>query len=189
MNLLEPVDEVERLAVEQRELLLDGDREVLASSKRSRASVRSRSCGMQGCMSPKARRFRFPFDRDAEPACNTLSHGRVEQARGDAGPAPPLLHDPADGRPERRPLVGAEPEQRREPFVERGRVRGREGDEPAELGGSASSRPAATSARPEWRATTGGQPAAAASAATIPNASGKIDGTTQASASASRWRR
>ena len=46
--------------------------------------------------------------------------------------------------------------------------------------------------RPHWRyptggaAGTGGQPAAAASAATIPNASGKTDGTTHASARASR---
>ena len=37
--------------------------------------------------------------------------------------------------------------------------------------------PAAISARPEWFATSGSEPAAAASAATIPNASGKIDGT------------
>ena len=35
----------------------------------------------------------------------------------------------------------------------------------------------------------GGQPAAAASAATMPNASGKIDGTTTASASGIRWTR
>ena len=49
------------------------------------------------------------------------------------------------------------------------------------LGGYSSSSPAAIVARPEWRATSGGEPAAAASAATIPNASGKIDGTTVAS--------
>ena len=55
--------------------------------------------------------------------------------------------------------------------------------------GYSSSSPAATSASPEWRATSGGQPAAAASAATIPNASGKIDGTTATSASGSRWTR
>src|SRR5207244_3791393 len=42
------------------------------------------------------------------------------------------------------------------------------------LGGYSSSSPAATSARPECRATSGGQPHAAASAATMPNASGKI---------------
>ena len=45
-------------------------------------------------------------------------------------------------------------------------------------GGYASSSPWAISSSPECRATSGGQPAAAASAATIPNASGKIDGTT-----------
>ena len=50
-------------------------------------------------------------------------------------------------------------------------------------GGYSASSPSAISARPECRATSGGQPAAAASAATIPNASGKIDGTTAASAS------
>ena len=52
--------------------------------------------------------------------------------------------------------------------------------------------PSAISARPEWRATSGGEPQAAASAATIPNASGKIDGVTPlTSASAhrcARWR-
>ena len=55
--------------------------------------------------------------------------------------------------------------------------------------GYSSSSPAATSASPECRATSGGEPAAAASAATIPNASGKIDGTTVASASGSRCTR
>src|SRR5262249_24915638 len=44
-------------------------------------------------------------------------------------------------------------------------------------------------ARPECRATTGGQPAAAASAATMPNASGNVDGTTHTSARFKRWRR
>ena len=56
-------------------------------------------------------------------------------------------------------------------------------------GGYSASSPSAISARPEWRATSGGEPAAAASAATIPNASGKIDGTTVTSASGSRWTR
>ena len=44
LDLLEPVDEVERLGVEQRELLLDRDGEVLGASKRSRASARTCSC-------------------------------------------------------------------------------------------------------------------------------------------------
>ena len=47
----------------------------------------------------------------------------------------------------------------------------------------ASPRPAATSARPEWSETIGTTAQAAASAATIPNASGSTDGTTTASAS------
>ena len=52
--------------------------------------------------------------------------------------------------------------------------------------GYSASSPSATSASPECRATTGGHPAEAASAATIPKASGKMEGTTQASARASR---
>ena len=53
-------------------------------------------------------------------------------------------------------------------------------------GGYSASSPSAISCRPEWRATSGGEPAAAASAATMPNASGKIDGTTVTFASGSR---
>ena len=58
------------------------------------------------------------------------------------------------------------------------RVAGLEAREMPNSDGYAASIPSATSSRPEWRATSGGQPAAAASAATIPNASGKIEGTT-----------
>ena len=56
-------------------------------------------------------------------------------------------------------------------------------------GGYSAAIPAATSARPEWSRDERRQPAAAASAATIPNASGKIDGTTATSTSGSRWTR
>ena len=58
-------------------------------------------------------------------------------------------------------------------------------------GGYSASSPAAISARPEWRATSGGEPQAAASAATMPNASGNADGVTPTSASGhrcARWR-
>ena len=56
-------------------------------------------------------------------------------------------------------------------------------------GGYSASSPSAISDRPEWRATSGGEPAAPASAATMPNASGKIDGTTVTSASGRRCAR
>ena len=56
-------------------------------------------------------------------------------------------------------------------------------------GGYSRPSPAATSASPECSATTGGTPADAASAATIPNASGKIEGTAATSQSGSRWAR
>ena len=108
----------------------------------------------------------------------------------DARPAPALDGGGAGPGADRRAVRRAEREERRQrraeirasPVVERREVR-------AGGPGMPSSRPAAISASPECRATTGGQPAAAASAATMPNASGKIEGTTHASASASRWTR
>ncbi len=52
--------------------------------------------------------------------------------------------------------------------------------------GTTSESVAATSPSPLWRATTGNEPQAAASAATIPNASGNVLGTTIASVAGSR---
>ena len=53
--------------------------------------------------------------------------------------------------------------------------------------GSESASVRATSASPEWSAQTGRAPAEAASAATMPNASGKVLGTTIASLERTTW--
>ena len=79
-----------------------------------------------------------------------------------------------------RRALGAPPGERRAARVELGReVVGVAGRRSARCGARAGTRPRArrrSRRGPEWRATSGGDPPAAASAATMPKASGKIDG-------------
>ncbi len=179
LDVLEAVREVERLRVDDRELLLDGDREV------------GRGLELLAC----------PCDQLVRRETLLVAHRRTTVVEV-------LASDPAGGVGRRRsPNSNA----RRLPVVQLRRSAARspgESDSSSasfarrsaaspvvndvrwrNAGGYSASSPSATSASPECRATRGGQPADAASAATIPNASGKIDGTTQASASASRWTR
>ena len=166
VELFEAVGQLERVGVEQRELLLDREREVGAVVERR----------------TRLREELLPGDALLLAHRGSVA-ARVRPAEGAAGRRSPrpALDDGLARRAAQLVVVGGR-RARGSPFSLRGEVarrrrsrttRGR-GSAP----GSASSSPAATSARPEWRATSGGEPAAAASAATIPNASGKIDGTT-----------
>ena len=175
LDVFEAVHQRERAGVEQGELLLDRDREV------------ARGLELLACEAELL--FR------AEALC--VSHGRGKVIPLQAGGGAVRRPSSSSARP--RPC--AQPRRElavRKPAATAGgaastrgrrhrRSRSRRGRECS--GGYSRSIPAATSARPECRATTGGTPAAAASAATMPNASGKIEGTTETSASGSRYRR
>ena len=174
LELLEAVVEVERLRVEERELLLDREGEVAPGFE---LLARERELLVRA---EAARRPRGSL---------TVTSGYSKRS-ATPRPAPALDRAPARAAPSAARASGASASSSAKLRREVGRVaRSRSSRGRASSGGYSASRPAAISASPEWRATSGGQPAAAASAATMPNASGKIDGTTATSQSGSRCTR
>ena len=117
--------------------------------------------------------------------------GKLENAAGHVVPAPQPQGGSTGSLGEPLPGLGVQVQQLAQPGAEIPGVTACEGRQVRRCGGYSPCRPAAISAGPEGRATSGGEPHAAASAATMPNTSGKTDGTTLTSASGhrcARWR-
>ena len=103
VDLLEAVDEVERLGIEERELLFDRDGEVLG---RLEALVRVG----EDLLVPPWIRFAHGAGRlddasvpivGSETARDGVSRAQVDEPSSDPGPAPPLLGDAPHGRAKR----------------------------------------------------------------------------------------
>ena len=123
LQLLEVGRERERVGVEERELLLDGEREVLALVEAPRVRSASSSCQGFFCASPIE--------------AGTLLE-RFEQTLRDALPRPALDRNPPRGGSERSPLVGGQRQKVVELLLELHRVALRERGElavPLAVGG------------------------------------------------------
>ena len=163
--------ERERLRIEDRELLLDREREVLPSSNASRALASSLLPALRSPMK------RERYSNGSSRRCATLSHYQRSTRRARAAAPSPS------------PLVGGERQQLPELLPQLHGVALRERGELAVPRRTPPRGPRRPPPGPSAARRAAGSRTAAASAATIPNASGKIDGTTVTSASGIRWTR
>ena len=203
LEVLEAVDQLERAGVEDRELLLDREREVGRRSRTRRA--RTRAARRERASVPRPCRAQVTAVARRRRSWRTAEATRVTARQAANGqpsvPATRRVPRPS-GSDDRR---GRRAHSRRPLARAAGRWRARAGARASPAGrrrrrdsnAARSQRPADTRPRARPRPRRGpsgarraaGSRSAAASAATIPNASGKIDGTTDASASGSRWTR
>ena len=136
LQLLEAVDEVERLGVEERELLLDGDREIGHGLERL-ARLREHLLVPEPLLLAHARK---PIARQITRARRRPSGARSpglerrlgEQAGGDDLPAPAALDRAARREAELASALGGQREDRGEALAQRGGVARREGEERAQ---------------------------------------------------------